>query len=189
MTELIENLDLNELPVILEVLLFTSPGSVTLAQLASFLEIPASQVESGLHSLECSYEKRGLSLQWHAGKVQITSAPRFGQLVERFLGLESSSHLSRAAFETLAIVAYQQPVTRPQIDAIRGVNSDGVLKSLLSKGLVQEEGRTEGPGRPIMYGSSADFMRYFGLTSLNQLPPLETFAEPAETETKEYLKE
>jgi segregation and condensation protein B len=189
MTEILENLDLNELPVILEVLLFTSPGPVSLAQLASFLGIPASQVESGLHSLEGYYEKHGLSLQWHAGKVQITTAPKYGQLVEKFLGLESSSHLSRAALETLAIVAYQQPATRPQIDAIRGVSSDGVLKSLLSKGLVQEEGRAEGPGRPIMYGTSADFMQYFGLSSLNQLPPLETFAESVESENKEFLKE
>jgi segregation and condensation protein B len=189
MTELLENLNASELPVVLEALLFTSSGPVTLAQLGVFLGLPAAEIESGLHCLEASYEKRGLSLQWHAGKVQMTTAPRFGQLVEKFLGLESSSHLSRPALETLAIIAYQQPVTRPQIDAIRGVSSDGVLKSLLSKGLVQEEGRTEGPGRPIMYGTSADFMQYFGLTSLNQLPPLESFAESVETETKEFLKE
>jgi len=80
--------------------------------------------------------------------------PGNGPLVERFLGLEATSQLSRAALEALAIIAYQQPVTRPQVDAIRGVNSDGVLKSLLSKGLVQEVGRGEGPGRPILYSTT-----------------------------------
>jgi segregation and condensation protein B len=92
--------------------------------------------------------------------------------VERFLGLEATSHLSRAALETLAIVAYQQPVTRPQIESIRGVSSDGVMKSLLGKGLVQEVGRTDGPGRPILYGTTPDFLQYFGINSLIDLPAL-----------------
>ncbi len=92
--------------------------------------------------------------------------------VEHFLGLEATSRLSRAALETLAIVAYQQPVTRPQIEAVRGVSSDGVMKSLLGKGLIQEIGRTEGPGRPIMYGTTPDFLQHFGLNSLMELPPL-----------------
>ncbi len=174
-----------DLPAALEALLFVSPAPISLTQLASFLERPANEIEEGLKALEQLYQKRGLSLQWQAGRVQLTSSPRFGQLIETFLGLEVTSHLSRAALETLAIVAYQQPVTRPKIDAIRGVSSDGVLKSLLSKGLIQEEGRAEGPGRPIMYGTSADFMEYFGLSSLTQLPALESFSE---TEQKGFLK-
>ena len=92
--------------------------------------------------------------------------------VERLLGLEASSHLSRAALETLAIVMYKQPITRPQIDSIRGVNSDGVIKSLLQKGLVQEIGRAEAPGRPILYSTTTEFLQYFGLNSLADLPPL-----------------
>jgi segregation and condensation protein B len=86
--------------------------------------------------------------------------------------------LSRAALETLAIVAYREPVTRPHIDSIRGVNSDGVLKSLLSKGLIQEIGRADAPGRPILYSSTPDFLQSFGLNSLADLPPLETDGEP-----------
>ncbi len=94
-------------------------------------------------------------------------------MIEKFLGLEASSRLSRAALETLAIIFYRQPVTRPQIDAIRGVNSDGVLKSLLLKGLVQEVGRAEAAGRPILYSATAECLQYFGLSSLSELPPLD----------------
>jgi segregation and condensation protein B len=93
-------------------------------------------------------------------------------LVERFLGLEANNRLSRAALESLAIIAYQQPVTRPQLDDIRGVNSDGVIKSLLSKGLIQDMGRAESPGRPILYGITSEFLQHFGLTTIRELPPL-----------------
>jgi segregation and condensation protein B len=105
--------------------------------------------------------------------VQLTTAPETAEAIERFLGLEATSHLSRAALETLAIIAYQQPVTRPQVDSVRGVNSDGVMRSLLSKGLIQEGGRAEGPGRPILYSTTPEFLQHFGLNSLNELPPLE----------------
>jgi segregation and condensation protein B len=102
----------------------------------------------------------------------LTTAPEMADLIETFLGLEATTHLSRAALETLAIISYRQPVTRPQVDAIRGVNSDGVMKSLLGKGLLQEVGRTDGPGRPILYGTTPEFLQHFGLSSLSELPPL-----------------
>ena len=165
----------------LEALLFVAPGSITITQLANALELPASQVEAGLEQLQAYYALRGLRLQRHAGRVQLTTAPELALLIERFLGLEVTSQLSRAALEALAIVAYQQPVTRPQVDAIRGVNSDGVLKSLLSKGLVQEMGRADGPGRPILYGTTSDFLGYFGLSSIEELPPLNLEELIAET--------
>ena len=175
----------------LEALLFVAPGSISIAQLASALELPASQVEAGLQQLQGGYAQRGLRLQWHAGRVQLTTAPELAPLIERFLGLEITSQLSRAALEALAIVAYQQPVTRPQVDAIRGVNSDGVLKSLLSKGLVQEMGRAEGPGRPILYETTSDFLGYFGLSSIEGLPPLnlEELIAEAQPNGDEILKD
>jgi segregation and condensation protein B len=86
--------------------------------------------------------------------------------------MEATARLSRAGLETLSIVAYEQPVTRPEIDAVRGVNSDGALKSLLGKGLIQEAGRAERPGRPILYVTTSDFLAHFGLNSLTDLPPL-----------------
>lgn len=158
----------------LEALLFVSAGPVSVGQLAEALNRKAEEIEEGLHILENGFEQgRGLSIQWHAGKVQLTTAPALAGLVEKFLGLEATARLSRAALETLAIIAYRQPVTRPGVDAIRGVNSDGVMKSLLTKGLVQEVGRSDGPGRPILYGTTAEFLQHFGLSSLAKLPPFD----------------
>lgn len=161
-----------ELIKLIEALLFVAPNSVAPAQLAAALRTPLPEVEQALAALEAQCQGRGVRLQWHQGRVQMTTAPEAAAAVEAFLGLEATSRLSRAALETLAIIAYQQPVTRPEIDAIRGVNSDGVLKSLLSKGLIEEAGRAERPGRPILYVTTADFLSHFGLNSLKDLPPL-----------------
>jgi len=160
------------LAVKLEALLFVAPEPVAPAQLAAALDVTNSVVERGLKELEEALQSRGLRLQRHGGRVQLTSAPELAELVERFLGLEAVSHLSRAALETLAIIAYQQPVTRPQIDAVRGVNSDGMMKSLLGKGLIMESGRADGPGRPILYSTTPEFLQHFGINSILELPPL-----------------
>jgi segregation and condensation protein B len=160
------------IPTALEALLFVSAEPIGISQLAVALEISDSEVEEGLKQLDEKLLTHGLRLQRHGGRVQLTTASEMAKMIERFLGLESTAHLSRASLETLAIVAYQQPVTRPQIEAVRGVSSDGVMKSLLGKGLVQEVGRADGPGRPILYGTSPDFLQYFGLSSLMELPPL-----------------
>lgn len=174
----------------LEGLLFVSAGGVTAAQLAEVLGMKTQEVEEGLLRLEAGYSQgRGLSLQRHAGRVQITTAPQLAGLVEKFLGLEATARLSRAALETLAIIAYRQPVTRPGVDAIRGVNSDGVMKSLLSKGLVQEVGRSEGPGRPILYGTTGEFLQQFGLSSLSVLPPYDLVEAPDDHLGENILKD
>ena len=165
----------------LEALLFVAPGPVTPSQLAAALEITVEEIERGLVYLEAMYEnyrlERGLRLQHHKDRYQLTSAPEAAISIERFLGLEESSRLSRAALETLAIVAFQQPVTRPQIDAIRGVNSDGVIKTLLSRGLIGELGRSEAVGRPILYGTTPEFLQYFGLNSIDSLPAIKLEGE------------
>ncbi len=160
----------------LEALLFVAAGSVAPSQLAAALNIPLKVIENGLQILEAKLSSdetlHGLRVQRNHGRVQLTTSAETAEDVERFLGLEATSRLSRAALETLAIIAYQQPVTRPEIDAVRGVSSDGVLKSLLSKGLVQEVGRADRPGRPIIYTTTSDFLQHFGLNSLEELPPL-----------------
>ena len=168
------------LSVKLEALLFVAAEPVAPAQLATALDVAPSVIERGLNELGASLASRGLRLQRHAGRVQLTTAPQLAELIERFLGLEATTHLSRAALETLAIIAYQQPVTRPQIDSIRGVNSDSMMKSLLNKGLILESGRTDGPGRPILYSTTPEFLQHFGLTSILEMPPLALLAQPEE---------
>lgn len=173
----------------LEAILFVASEPVPIGQLSTALDVSSSVIERGLNELDESLSARGLRLQRHAGRVQLTTAPELAELIERFLGLDSTTHLSRAALETLSIVAYQQPVTRPQIDAIRGVNSDSMIRSLLNKGLVLETGRADGPGRPILYSTSPEFLQHFGLNSILEMPPL---AKPGETQdtddTGELLK-
>src|SRR5690349_11228265 len=165
----------------LEAMLFVAPEPVTTAQLAAALDISPSVVERGLNELDAALATRGLRLQRHGGRFQLTTAPKLAELIERFLGMEATTHLSRAALETLAIIAYQQPVTRPQIDAIRGVNSDSMMKSLLNKGLILESGRADGPGRPILYSTTPEFLQHFGLNSILEMPPL---AQPEEEERR-----
>ena len=167
------------LSVKLEAMLFVAAEPVTTAQLATALDIAPSVVERGLNELDAALAIRGLRLQRNAGRFQLTTAPQLADLIERFLGLEATTHLSRAALETLAIIAYQQPVTRPQIDAIRGVNSDSMMKSLLHKGLILESGRADGPGRPILYSTTPEFLQHFGLNSILEMPSL---AKPEEEE-------
>ena len=171
----------------LETILFVAPEPVTAAQLATALDVAPSVIERGLNELDAALAGRGLRLQRNAGRFQLTTAPELAELIERFLGLEATTHLSRAALETLAIIAYQQPVTRPQIDSIRGVNSDSMMKSLLNKGLILESGRADGPGRPILYSTTPEFLQHFGLNSILEMPPL---AQPEEQEDRhdEMLK-
>ncbi len=177
-----------DIPAALEALLFVSAEPVAPSQLATALEISIAAVEQGLQQLEGELQTRGLRLQRHGGRVQLTTAAEMAELIERFLGLEATARLSRAALETLAIVAYQQPVTRPYIEGVRGVSSDGVMKSLLGKGLIQEVGRAEGPGRPILYGTSPDFLQNFGLNTLTELPPLNLPEPEGEIGHDEALK-
>ena len=177
-----QNIDI-ELPLStkLEAMLFVAGEPVTTSQLATALDVAPSVIERGLNELDAALSTRGLRLQRHAGRVQLTTAPQLAELIERFLGLEATSHLSRAALETLAIIAYQQPVTRPQIDSIRGVNSDSMMKSLLHKGLILESGRADGPGRPILYSTTPEFLQHFGLNSILEMPSLAKPEEEADT--------
>ncbi|MEA3328055.1 MAG: SMC-Scp complex subunit ScpB [Chloroflexota bacterium] len=156
----------------IEGLLFVSSGLVSIHQLSKTLEIKEKEVESCLLELENYYKENGhgLRLMRVKNKVQLTTDPAISETVEKFLGLQAPSTLSQAALETLAIVAYKQPVTRPQVDVVRGVNSDSVLRNLLFKGLIEDLGRADTPGRPIYYGTSPVFLQYFGLESIDDLP-------------------
>lgn len=175
--------DNNELSLsaIIEALLFIAPGPVTPNQIATVLAVSINKVEAAISELETLYKadsgKRGLRIRYHQGRIQLTTAPEASLAIEKYLGLEATTRLSHAALEALAIIAYTEPVTRPQIDAIRGVNSDGVLKNLLSKGLIEEVGRADAPGRPFLYTTTTDFLGHFGISTLSELPPLDEAPE------------
>ena len=176
-----------EVNALVEAILFVSPEPLTADQIANLLEITPRLVKKALEDIDTLYQGRGIRLQYHKRKIQITTAPEAAPILEKMLELETTSTLSQAALETLSIVAYQQPITRPQIDAIRGVNSDGVLRTLLNKGLIDDVGRADGPGRPILYSTTPDFLKYFGLSSYDELPPLD-FEELQETTDPKVLK-
>ncbi len=160
------------LTALLEAILFVASGPVSMGRLGKALEISPTAVSGLLREMEEGYKERGLRLQWSGNAVQLTTAPAASSVIERFLGLEITSRLSQAALEVLAIIGYMQPITRPQVDEVRGVNSDGALRTLLSKGLIEELGRLETPGRPILYGTAPEFLQHFGLASIEDLPPL-----------------
>jgi segregation and condensation protein B len=162
-----------QLVKIVEGLLFVASEPVSVHHLASAIECEVTQVEAALEQLKESSQPRGVRIQRQGNKVQLVSAPELTDYIERFLGLSISGKLSTAALETLSIVAYRQPVTRPEIEAIRGVNSDGVLRTLLSKGLVEEVGRLDTVGHPTLFGTTFEFLRYFGLENIEALPELE----------------
>ncbi|MBX3053454.1 MAG: SMC-Scp complex subunit ScpB [Caldilineaceae bacterium] len=165
-----------EVPLLstLESLLFVADEPVEPARLAQALRCPVADVQAALAHLRTEYEthNRGVRLQERNGKVQLVTNPAAAQAVEDFLSLDLTTKLSGPALETLAIVAYRQPVTRVQIEAVRGVDCSGMVRKLEQQGLVEEVGRMETPGRPILYGVTDLFLQHFGLTHLEELPAL-----------------
>ena len=166
-----------DLKALVESLLFVAEGPVPIAVLAKALEADEEKIQTALAELKQEYASRGMRVQRLRDKVQLVTAPDAAFAVERFLGIDGSGHLSAAALETLAIIAYRQPVTRPAIEAVRGVNCDGVIQTLLSRGLIQEMGRLETAGRPILYATTFEFLQNFGLRDTADLPPLEETAQ------------
>ena len=161
----------NELASLIEALLLVAPAPATIEELASGAGISVNAVDAAVAALEQRHDG-GWVIQRHAGKIQLATAPRFAAHVRRFLGLDRETRLSGASLETLAIVAYQQPVTRSEIESVRGVDCTGVLHTLLERGLIEQVGRVNGPGNAIQYGSTPEFLLHFGLRSLAELPSL-----------------
>jgi segregation and condensation protein B len=166
-----------ELKALIESLLFVADRPVTAEHLAAALDVPVEEVEAALQILGEEYRERGIRIQRKGERLQLVSAPEAGAHIERFLGIEISGRLSTAALEALSIVAYRQPVTRAQVEAIRGVHSDSVLRSLVRRGLIEEIGRAESVGRPILYGTTFEFLQQFGLQSMHDLPDWQEFAQ------------
>jgi segregation and condensation protein B len=156
----------------LEALLFVAEKPLSRREIATLAGVDGATVDERLGDLEVSLAGRGIRLLVSADRVELASAPEAGALVARYVGADAVK-LSPAALETLAIVAYRQPVTKSAIERIRGVDSDYTVRTLLHRRLVVELGRSEAPGRPFLYGTGFEFLERFGLTSLDELPPLE----------------
>jgi segregation and condensation protein B len=162
----------------IEAILFSSNRPLRLRELQQVTDSDRETIERALDELRESLTQRGLMLQRHHDQVQLVTRPELAAYVRRALRPEVTGRLSTAAYETLAIVAYQQPVARSKIEEIRGVNSDGVLSNLELRDLVREVGRGAGPGQPKLYGTTIRFLRMLGLESLDDLPFPETQSLP-----------
>jgi len=173
----------DELGRALEAVLLVAVEPVPPGLLAELLEEPAERVEAACGLLAAHYQAdgRGFVLAKIAGGYRFQTHPDLAPYVERFANREVSHRLSTAALETLAIVAYRQPVSRSQICALRGVNVDGVVRLLDQRGYIEAVGRAEGPGQPVLYGTTELFLERLGLDRLDQLPPVEDFLPGPDT--------
>lgn len=165
---------MNDLRAILEAVLFVAEEPVPVNVLAQLTETPRKEVQQALEGLreELVASDRGLVLRETGGGWRLYTRPEVAPYVERFVLTVHQPRLTQAALETLAIVAYKQPVSRQQVAAIRGVDSDGVVSTLISRGLVMEVGRDPGPGQAVLYGTTPRFLERLGLRSLEEMPPL-----------------
>jgi segregation and condensation protein B len=156
----------------LEALLFVAERPLSRREIATLARVDRATVDERLGDLEVSLRERGIRLVLSDERVELVTAPEAGALIARYVGADAV-RLSSASLETLAIVAYRQPVTKAAVERIRGVDSDYTIRSLLHRRLVVELGRSDAPGRPFLYGTGFEFLERFGLTSLEELPPLE----------------
>ena len=165
-----ESIELTE--AALEAVLFVAERPLARREVAALAGTNRETVDARLGDLEVSLRERGIRLVLSGDRVELVTAPEAGALIARYVGADAV-RLSPASLETLAIVAYRQPVTRAAIERIRGVDSDYTVRTLLHRRLIVELGRSDAPGRPFLYGTGFDFLERFGLTSLDELPPLE----------------
>ena len=156
----------------IECLLLVRGGPVRLEELRKVLDVGEAELRATLAALQVEYEGRGLQVQEIADGYQLCTRPEYGSHVQRLLRLDELEPMTRATLEVLAIVAYRQPTTRAEVDATRGVQSTHHLLKLQDRRLIREVGRRPGPGRPILYGTTEGFLKYFGLKDLGALPKL-----------------
>lgn len=170
-----------DLKAALEALLFASEKPLVLSEIKHAFDVALTEPDilTALNGLKVEYEStdRGFKLFEIAGGYQLVSDPRFADTLKKFYQSRIKKRLTQAALETLSVIAYRQPVTRADVEFIRGVNIDGALKSLLEKNLVKVAGRKEAPGRPMLYWTTKEFLEHFGLKSLEDLSPLKAYTE------------
>lgn len=184
-------MDKNQLKLVLEALIFASDAPITLKQLASILtDVSAGDLEGALSDLATDYKPRALMLKKVSGGYQFTTKPEYVEWVGQMFEERARSRLSRAALESLAIIAFKQPISRVEVSAIRGVNSEGVIKKLLDARLITISGRDSGPGRALLFKTTPEFLQYFGVNDISDLPrPKEVEELLAEGEGGALLQE
>jgi segregation and condensation protein B len=162
-----------EARAIVEALIFASPGPISQKRIGELMDLTSRTIESIVKDIQDKYrrDKSGIQIVFVAGGYEMATRPEFADYVSR-LNVEVRQSLSRPALETLAIIAYRQPITRPELENIRGVRVDSVLNTLMERHLIRVSGRKKAPGRPALYSTTSAFLQWFGLSSLDELPPL-----------------
>ncbi|MCM8779689.1 MAG: SMC-Scp complex subunit ScpB [Candidatus Omnitrophica bacterium] len=170
----------NTIKYVIEALLFTSDKPVMIEQIKNALDnLSPAEIRQALEELKSEYEQacRGIRLEEVAGGFQLITASDYAPFIKKFYKQRFTRRLSQQALETLAIIAYKQPVTKLQIDSLRNVDAAGIIDSLLEKNFIRITGRKDAPGRPFVYGTTKEFLEFFGLKSLEELPKIEDFGK------------
>lgn len=162
----------NEIPQILEAILFVAGEPVAVADLAQALEVSEMEIMHAVEALERECERRGVTVRRYGDHLRMETRSEYATYVERLLQPVQRQTLSQTAMETLAVIAYRQPVTKGEVEQVRGVKCDYSVQSLLHKGLIREAGRKEALGRPILYATTDRFLEHFGISDIRELPPL-----------------
>ena len=162
----------NEIPQILEAILFVAGEPVAVSDLAQALEVSEMEIMHAVEALERECERRGVTVRRYGDHLRMETRPEYAPYVERLLQPVQRQTLSQTAMETLAVIAYRQPVTKGEVEQVRGVKCDYSVQSLLHKGLIREAGRKEALGRPILYATTDRFLEHFGISDIRELPPL-----------------
>jgi segregation and condensation protein B len=183
-------MNLSEEIQIVEALLFASPNPLTQTRINLIFETNPPKLDDAVKELNRHYEKanRSFKIQRISGGFQLTTLPEFDKWIKRMVDKSGKLALSTAAMETLAIIAYKQPISRFNVESIRGVDCSGVIKTLLSKSLVRIKGRDEGPGRPLLYATTDKFLENFGVNRISDLPKLKEIADLNDGDKAEKMK-
>ena len=167
----------NEIPQILEAILFVAGEPVAVADLAQALEVSEMEIMHAVEELQRECERRGVTIHRYGNHLRMETRSEYAPYVERLLQPVQRQTLSQTAMETLAVIAYRQPVTKGEVEQVRGVKCDYSVQSLLHKGLIREAGRKEALGRPILYATTDRFLEHFGISDIRELPPLPSAQE------------
>lgn len=162
---------------VIEAVLFASGQPVTISSLCKLTNLTEQEITQAVSELKGKYSEHssGIMIAEIAEGLQMLTNPEYAEWIRKYLNINQSSRLSQSALETLAIIAYKQPIIKAEIDSLRGRNSDSAIKGLLERRLIKVVGKKESPGRPLLYGTTREFLQYFGLKSLADLPPVEVF--------------